>query len=175
MRNGNFSYCFKRESFDNFSTLKNIVLFSHDRAPIVSVTHRNTYWNSVLYFRKLPPYLFIFLPRYNPSFPPSPSFGSRVKGRNGPEGEMILGEILPSCLARNWAGIFYDMYNLAGCTVVSWNLRSCKPHIGRAFRYGAPYRSEFYPLSVIPVPCPRNILLVEEPAHAAHAAARVLW
>jgi len=40
---------------------------------------------------------------------------------------MILGEILPSCLARNWAGIFYDMYNLAGCTVVSRNLRSCKP------------------------------------------------
>lgn len=65
--------------------------------------------------------------------------------------------------ARKRAGILYEMYNLAGCTVVSRNLRSRKP---TAFRYSAPHRSKFYPPSVIRVPCPRSVLLVGR--RAAH-------
>lgn len=83
---------------------------------------------------ELSPYLFIFLPRYIQSqlstlfaFPQS----SERKKRTGGKEDIRRNTFKLS--ARNRVGIFYEMYNLAGCTVVSRNLRSRKLTSDRRF------------------------------------------
>lgn len=135
----------KEKLFDNFNILRNIVLFP-------AVTYRN-----ILERLFCPPtttaFIYrIFLPRYNPSFPLSSLSRSE---RKKPE-EDIRKYNTFKLSARNWVGIFYEMYNLAGCTVVLRNLRSRKPHIGPVFRYSVPLSFKILSsLRATPVPCPR--------------------
>lgn len=127
----------------------------HHRAPIIYVTYRNVLEQCSFFLRTTTVFIFIFLPRYNPRFPPSSPSYSRVKGGSGLEREKISGEI-SRCLLETrrkyftrciiWLDVpsFRGIYDRASLRWTSISVQRSTSN------------SEFYPPSVILVPCPRK-------------------